>query len=113
MNSKNFAKNLIDFIYNSPTAFHAVSTSRELLNLNGFKELDLCKSWDIKVGQKYYITKNSSAIVAFTVNSDNIEKEGFRIIGSHSDSPSFRIKPNAEMTSEKSYHVHYIDSSNP
>ena len=96
MNSENFAKDLIDFIYNSPTAFHAVSTSKELLNLNGFKELDLRKAWDIKVGQKYYITKNSSAIVAFTVNSDKIEREGYRIIGSHSDSTSFRIKTNAE-----------------
>ena len=73
MNSKKFAKNLIDFIYNSPTAFHAVSTSKELLDANGFRELDLCKVWDIKVGGKYYITKNSSAIVAFTVNSNNIE----------------------------------------
>ena len=56
MNSKKFAKNLIDFIYNSPTAFHAVSTSKELLDANGFRELDLCKVWDIKVGGKYYIT---------------------------------------------------------
>ena len=103
MNSKKFAKNLIDFIYNSPTAFHAVSTSKELLDANGFIELESCKMWDIKVGGKYYITKNSSAIVAFTVNSDNIEKEGFRIIGSHSDSPSFRIKPNAEIEAEKTY----------
>ena len=38
MNSKKFAKNLIDFIYNSPTAFHAVSTSKELLDANGFIE---------------------------------------------------------------------------
>ena len=55
--------------YETTCKFHA----------NGFIELDSCKMWDIKVGGKYYITKNSSAIVAFTVNSDNIEKEGFRI----------------------------------
>lgn len=103
MDSKNFAKDLIDFIYNSPTAFHAVSTSKELLESNGFIELDSCNLWDLKIGGKYYVTKNSSAIVAFTINSDNIEKEGFRIIGSHSDSPSFRIKPNAEMGVEKTY----------
>ena len=103
MNSKKFAKNLIDFIYNSPTAFHAVSTSKELLDTNGFTELDSRKGWNLQVGGKYYVTKNSSAIIAFIVNSDNIEKEGFRIIGSHSDSPSFRIKPNAEMVAENSY----------
>lgn len=47
--------------------------------------------------------KNSSALVAFKVNSDEIEKEGFRIIGSHTDSPGFRIKPNAEMESCGAY----------
>ena len=52
MNSKKFAKNLIDFIYSSPTAFHAVSTSKELLDSKGFIELDSCKLWDIKVGGK-------------------------------------------------------------
>ena len=40
MKSKKFAQNLIDYIYNSPTAFHAVSTSKELLDTNGFTELD-------------------------------------------------------------------------
>ena len=54
MNSKKFAKNLIDFIYNSPTAFHAVSTSKELLDANGFIELESCKMWDIKVDGKYH-----------------------------------------------------------
>ena len=100
MNSKIFAQNLIDYIYNSPTAFHAVSTSKELLDSNGFIELNSRKAWNLEVGGKYYVTKNSSAIIAFIVNSNNIEKEGFRIIGSHSDSPSFRVKPNAEMDAE-------------
>ena len=52
MNSKKFAKNLRDFIYSSPTAFHAVSTSKELLDSKGFIELDSCKLWDIKSGRK-------------------------------------------------------------
>ena len=56
-----------------------------------------------KICKKYYTTKNSSALVAFKVNSDEIEKEGFRIIGSHTDSPGFRIKPNAEMESCGAY----------
>ena len=56
-------KDLIDFIYNSPTAFHAVSTSKELLDTNGFTELDSRKVWNLQVGGKYYVTKNSSAII--------------------------------------------------
>lgn len=103
MKEKQFAQNLIDFIYESPTAFQAVETSKNILKENDFKELKLNEKWKIGAGGKYYVTKNSSAIIAFTVNSSNIEKEGFRIIGSHSDSPMFRIKPNAEMSVENTY----------
>ncbi len=103
MKQKEFAKDLIDFIYNSPTSFNAVNTSKEILNKNGFEELRLNEKWKLRVGGKYYITKNSSALVSFVINSDNIKKEGFRIISSHSDSPSFRIKPNAEMSAENTY----------
>lgn len=99
---KQFAKNLIDYIYNSPTAFNAVKTSKDLLIKNGFKELKLNEKWKLDVGQKYFITKNGSSLIAFVVNSDNVQ-EGFRIIGSHSDSPTFRIKPNSEMTVEDTY----------
>lgn len=100
---KEFAKNLIDFIYESPTSFQAVETSKKFLKQNNFSELKLDEIWNIQLNKKYYITKNSSALVAFTVNSNNIEKEGFRIIGSHSDSPTFRIKPNSEMLVENTY----------
>lgn len=103
MKQKEFAKDLIDFIYDSPTSFNAVNTSKEILHKNGFEELRLNEKWKLRVGGKYYITKNSSALVSFVINSDNIEKEGFRIISSHSDSPSFRIKPNAEMSAENTY----------
>lgn len=99
---KQFAENLIDYIYDSPTAFNAVKTSKELLIENGFNELKMNEKWQLKVGGKYFITKNSSSLIAFVVNSENM-KDGFRIIGSHSDSPTFRIKPNAEMTVENTY----------
>ena len=100
---KKFAENMLDFIYNSPTQFNAVEVSAEMLEKNGFEKLNPKENWKLEVGKKYYTTKNSSALVAFKVNSDEIEKEGFRIIGSHTDSPGFRIKPNAEMESCGAY----------
>ncbi|WP_434798062.1 M18 family aminopeptidase [Terrisporobacter vanillatitrophus] len=99
---KQFAENLIDYIYDSPTAFNAVETSKDLLLKNGFDELKMNEKWQLKVGGKYFITKNSSSLTAFVINTDNMQ-DGFRIIGSHSDSPTFRIKPNAEMTVENTY----------
>ena len=99
---RKFAENLLDYIYESPTAFNAVKTSKELLVKNGFVELKMNEKWQIKVEGKYFVTKNSSALTAFVINSDKIE-DGFRIIGSHSDSPTFRVKPKAEMAVENTY----------
>ena len=100
---KKFAENMLDFIYESPTQFNAVAVSAETLEKNGFEKLNPKENWKLEVGKKYYTTKNSSALVAFKINSDEIEKEGFRIIGSHTDSPGFRIKPNTEMESCGAY----------
>lgn len=100
---KKFAENMLDFIYESPTQFNAVEVSAEMLEKNGFEKLNPKENWKLEVGKKYYTTKNSSALVAFKVNSDKVEKEGFRIIGSHTDSPGFRIKPNAEIESCGAY----------
>ena len=100
---KKFAENMLDFIYESPTQFNAVAVSAETLEKNGFEKLNPKENWKLEVGKKYYTTKNSSALVAFKVNSDEVEKEGFRIIGSHTDSPGFRIKPNAEIESCGAY----------
>ena len=103
MREKEFAKDLIDYAYEGASSFHAVKTSVDILEKEGFKELKLTDKWEIKKGGKYFVTKNSSALVAFEINSDNVDKDGFRIIASHSDAPCFRVKPNPEMISEKVY----------
>ncbi|QGU96136.1 M18 family aminopeptidase [Clostridium bovifaecis] len=98
-----FAQELIDFIYESPTAFHAVENVKNTLKESGFKELREEERWKLEKGKKYFMIKNHSALIAFTVGKEKIQESGFKIIGAHTDSPSFRIKPNPEMTSENSY----------
>lgn len=100
---KKFASDMLDYIYKSPTRYNATENAAEILEANGYRKLELNSIWNLEKGGKYYTTKNSSALIAFRVNSDDIEKDGFRIIGSHTDSPNFRIKPNAEMVSEGAY----------
>lgn len=93
------AQSLMDFLDKSPVNFLAVRTVKEVLDSNGFTELDARKKWELKPCGKYYITKNSSAIFAFVV-AEGDAASGFRIISAHSDSPCLRIKPNAEMLTE-------------
>jgi aspartyl aminopeptidase len=98
-----FAKELLDFIYDSPSSFHAVESIKSILKTNGFEELFEEDRWKLKKGSKYFVTKNQSALIAFIVGTGDVEKEGFKIIGAHTDAPGFRIKPSPEMKSENSY----------
>lgn len=98
-----FAKELIDFIYESPTAFHAVDNVKKMLLGCGFIELKEMDRWELKKAGKYFVTKNDSAITAFQVGKGMISENGFKIIGAHTDSPSFRVKPASEITSENHY----------
>jgi aspartyl aminopeptidase len=103
MNEMQLANELIDFIYESPTAFHAVESAREMLQASGFVEVREEDRWKLNKAGKYYVTKNDSAIIAFIVGNGEIENEGFKIIGAHTDSPAFRIKPMPEIVSEGQY----------
>jgi aspartyl aminopeptidase len=97
------AKDLIDFIYESPSAFHAVKNIKDVLNKHGFIELNEGDRWEIQKGGRYFVKRNDSALIGFTVGNGIVAKKGFKIIGAHTDSPSFRIKPSPEMTSEGKY----------
>lgn len=97
------AVELLNFINNSKTAFQAVNELKKRLDSEGYKEISESDKWDLNKGGKYYVVKNQSALIAFEVGSGDIEKDGFRLIGAHTDSPSFRIKPNPEMKVEDHY----------
>lgn len=100
---KRLAQELIDFLYKSPTAYHAASSVKDILDNEGFEEIFEKDAWKFKKGGKYYLVKNNSAVIAFKVGNGEIEKDGFRLIGAHTDAPGFRIKPNAEMKTEDHY----------
>lgn len=100
---KVIAKELLDFLYDSPTAFHAVENISEILMKQGFKELKEEDKWKLKKEGKYFVKKNDSALIAFVVGEDAPQEKGFKIIGAHTDSPGFRIKPRPEMIAENAY----------
>ena len=100
---KELALDLIDFLYNSPTAYHSVKTVKERLDLNGFTEVKENDKWNLQKDGKYYVIKNDSALIAFTVGNGELEEDGFKLIGAHTDSPGFRIKANPEMVAEGKY----------
>ena len=96
-----YINSLLDFMDDSVCNFCAVATIKTTLNNSGYKELKLEDAWNLEKGGKYYTTKNDTAIFAFSLGSTAPCESGFKIIAAHSDSPCFRIKPNAEIKSEK------------
>lgn len=93
-------QDLMNFIDASPSMFHTTLSCKNILDAQGFNYLDPKSPWHLEQGGKYYTTTNDSAIVAFTMNSLDVVNEGFKIVGTHGDVPSFRIKPNAQMQTE-------------
>lgn len=90
--------NLIDFLNSSPVNFLAVKTTADMLEAAGYKRFsatDKMPEW--KAGDKFYTTKNDSSIYAFHIGENPLADAGFHIVCAHCDSPTFRIKPNAEM----------------
>lgn len=98
---KNISQQLLEFIANSPTCFHAVQAMTDILSAEGFTELKENQKWHIENGGRYFVTRNGSSLTAFTVPVQ--EMKGMHIIASHSDSPSFKIKENPELESEGRY----------
>ena len=98
-----FANDLLDFIHTSPSPFHVVATIKDALQANGFDELELTERWKITKGGKYFLTRNDSAVIAFVVGQGAVEEEGFRLVGAHTDAPSFRIKPSPELVKANTY----------
>ena len=84
----------LNFIDNSPSTFHAIDTMAKQLNENGFVRLNEHEDWTLAGGGKYYVTRNLSSIMAFTVPEGDFTH--FQIVASHSDSPTFKLKPTCE-----------------
>ena len=94
-----YIESLLKFMDSSVSNFLAVDTIKKVLVANGFVEKRLEDAFTCQVGEKFFVTKNDSAIFAVTVGSKPVSETGFKIISAHSDSPCFRIKPNPEMVS--------------
>ena len=92
---------LLNFIDNSPTPFHAVENIKSVLNENGFIELYENDEFILSSGGKYFTTRNTSSIIAFELPKEDML--GYNIVASHCDSPMFKIKQNPEIVKDGYY----------
>ena len=100
MNTDNTVADLLSFLDKSPTASWAVSGIASKLEENGFRRLHEKDIWKLSTNDKFYIVRSSSAIIAGISGSQSCGEAGCRIIGAHTDSPGFRVKPEAQRSKD-------------
>ncbi|MBW0461947.1 hypothetical protein O181_001662 [Austropuccinia psidii MF-1] len=90
----------LSFVNQSPTPFHAVSNAVKRLESAGFIRLKEREDWSSQVKKtgKYYVTRNQSSIIAFAVGGAYQPGNGLAIVGCHTDSPCFKIRPVSKKT---------------
>ncbi|KAG5474181.1 hypothetical protein CUR178_04294 [Leishmania enriettii] len=94
------AQDFVSFINKAITPFQAVQTITEILKDAGYTQLDEGNTWpEISAGGKYYLTRNGTSIVAFSVGGKYNPSHGVKIVGAHTDSPNFLLKPRTRSTS--------------
>ena len=94
-------KRLLSFLDASPVNFQAVKNLTEELQQHGYRRIDTTEALGtVKAGDKFFVTKNDSSIYAFQIGRKPLAETGFHMICAHCDSPTFRIKPHAEIDCE-------------
>lgn len=98
LTNDNVNQKLFAFIEASPCSFHAVAALKQELDEAGFRALSETEPWHLERGGCYYVDRNGSSLISFRIPSSG--PDCFHIISSHSDSPSFKIKPGSAVSGD-------------
>jgi aspartyl aminopeptidase len=82
------------FISASPSSYHAATEAARLLTAAGFTSLDERAAWPAGPGRRFVV--RDGAIIAWVQPAAATATTPFRIVGAHTDSPSFKLKPSPD-----------------
>jgi len=105
MKQNQLNQGLLDFLQASPTPFHAVKTMVDQLLDHGFVRLYEKDEWCLEAGQRYFVTRNDSSIIAFDYGQGEPLSDGVRILGAHTDSPCLKVKPQPDIEKKGFYQL--------
>ncbi|SEK48875.1 aspartyl aminopeptidase [Stigmatella aurantiaca] len=97
------AQDLLSYIDASPTPYHAVRETARRLAQQGYRALDEGEPWTLQPGDRVFVIRGGTSIAAFHLGTQPVDRAGFRLVGSHTDSPNLRLKPNAAVA-RNGYH---------
>src|SRR5437879_692168 len=88
---------LRSFIDSSPSPYHVVQVATGRLAAAGFTPLDERQRWSLSPGALHYVVRDGS-LIAFRLGSAPLAEAGARLVGTHTDSPTFRVRPLSDVT---------------
>jgi len=97
MNQNQYNKSLFTFLSSSPTPYHAVAAIEDRLLSHGFIQLQENQKWHLEKGYSYFLSREKSATIAFTLGTEEQPEDGFRILAAHTDSPCLQLKPKPDL----------------
>jgi aspartyl aminopeptidase len=100
MKESKFNSGLLDFLSRSTSPFHAVREMSARLQAAGYTQLMEADDWSLEAGDKYYVIRNDSAVLAFKMGLEHGPLQGLRMVGAHTDSPCLMVKPNPGKSSK-------------
>lgn len=88
---------LIAFLSAAPSSFHAAHLVASELQRAGFTHLDETSAWQLTPGSGYVLVRDG-AVLAWVMPSESAETAPLRVVGSHTDSPGFMLKPQTDFS---------------
>lgn len=83
-------ESLAAFITDSPSSFHAARATAERLRAAGFTEVDQTVPFEGRPGG--YVLVRGGSVIAWRI-PERLADPAFAIVGAHTDSPGFKLKP--------------------
>lgn len=89
---------LLEFITAGKTPYQTVCNVSKQLDEAGFRRLSERESWEFSAGDRCYVIRNGSSLLAFQIPT--LDFPGFQLTAAHSDSPCLKIKERAELSGD-------------
>lgn len=84
-----------NFLDTSVSAYHATANLQGMLEAAGYERLFEHESWSLERGNKYYLIRGGTTLIAFRVPT--AKPYGFMMSACHTDRPTFKLKENCEL----------------
>ncbi|EPR58331.1 aspartyl aminopeptidase [Toxoplasma gondii ME49] len=98
---RRYGANFLSFVNETGSPYHSVLAVQQRLIACGFSQLDERDKWDLRLGGKYFVTRNHSCIAAFVIGEKfKATSGGFTVVAAHTDSPCLRLRPNSNVKKE-------------